>query len=165
MTRAELLRRYAEGERDFRGLDLRATDFEGCYLRRVDLTGADLRDADLRRADLEGATLTGARGLRVPVVLGIAGLVLEQISEHPETHDQGVWHSECDTMHCVAGWVVRLAGEAGDELEERLDSTQSAAEQILRASHGELSYPLPFAPSDDPIPWLRALAAKNSATR
>ncbi|WP_299415577.1 pentapeptide repeat-containing protein [Acaryochloris sp. IP29b_bin.148] len=49
MTAEELLERYAAGERDFSGIDLRGAD-----LRGVDLHGADLSGADLSGADLSG---------------------------------------------------------------------------------------------------------------
>lgn len=51
----ELLRRYAAGERDFKGADLVGAD-----LASTNLTGANLCDATLVGADLCGATLTGA---------------------------------------------------------------------------------------------------------
>ena len=62
MTGTELLKRYAAGERDFHGADLRRADLSGADLRRADLrwadlSGADLSGADLRRADLRRADL------------------------------------------------------------------------------------------------------------
>lgn len=33
--------------------------------------------------------------------------IYEQITQHPETHDQGHWCT------CVAGWAIRLHGEYG----------------------------------------------------
>jgi hypothetical protein len=42
------------------------------------------------------------------------------------------WHT-CDTSHCRAGWVVRLAGKEGYELENKT-STQFAAMQIYKVS-------------------------------
>lgn len=52
---ADLLERYAAGERGFAGADL-----SGTLLRCLDLSGADLRDASLLEADLCGANLDGA---------------------------------------------------------------------------------------------------------
>jgi uncharacterized protein YjbI with pentapeptide repeats len=65
MTGKELLRRYATGERDFSGLDLRKADLSeadlrGINLRGADLRGADLRESNLRFADFRGANLEGA---------------------------------------------------------------------------------------------------------
>ncbi len=50
----EVLRRYAAGERDFRGLNLRGQSFKG-----ADLSGADFSEADLRSTKFNGSTLKG----------------------------------------------------------------------------------------------------------
>ena len=42
------------------------------------------------------------------------------------------WHT-CDTTHCRAGWVVRLAGEKGAAL-EKFFNTPLAAALIYRES-------------------------------
>ena len=55
MKAAELLKRYANGERDFRGANLRGQSFKGC-----DLSGADFSGADIRSTNFTGATLCGA---------------------------------------------------------------------------------------------------------
>ena len=55
MKASELLRRYAAGERDFRGVNLRGQSFKG-----QDLSGCDFSGADIRSADFTGATLCGA---------------------------------------------------------------------------------------------------------
>lgn len=41
-------------------------------------------------------------------------LVIDQITQHPETWDQEVWH--CGSTHCVAGWAQVMSGNAEDEL-------------------------------------------------
>jgi hypothetical protein len=56
MTAEELLERYASGERDFSGVDLREA-----RLSRADLSEINLSGADLIGANLTGANLTGAR--------------------------------------------------------------------------------------------------------
>lgn len=38
--------------------------------------------------------------------------VRNQITTHPETHDQGSW--ACGTTACIAGWAVQLAGHELD---------------------------------------------------
>lgn len=70
MTAEELIRRYAAGERDFSGTDLRGADLSEADLRGVDLSEANLREANLSganlsevnlyKADLSGAKLHGA---------------------------------------------------------------------------------------------------------
>ena len=72
MAAAELLRRYAAGERTFPALDLSGCDLSGVcldgaffdpgtVLTNSDLSGAQLLSARLPRVDLRGADLTGAR--------------------------------------------------------------------------------------------------------
>src|SRR5262245_27792377 len=55
MDTDELLKRYAKGRRDFRGVILR-----GLNLHEADLSGTDLREADLTGAMLSGADLSNA---------------------------------------------------------------------------------------------------------
>ena len=73
MTAEELLKRYADGERDFMGIeliqteisgkinlqrcDLRGINLHGAYLSKVDFTEANLSEADLRHAFLAESTL------------------------------------------------------------------------------------------------------------
>ena len=57
---SDLLRRYAAGERDFRGAHLNWADLRGADLIVADLSHADLSHADLSGADLRGAHLRGA---------------------------------------------------------------------------------------------------------
>ena len=45
-TAADILARYAAGERDFHNANLRDADLYGAKLRYADLHYADLRDAD-----------------------------------------------------------------------------------------------------------------------
>ena len=79
LTKDELLARYANGERDFPGVNctgadrrgvnfggvnfgganLRFVNFTEAYLGRVNFTGADLTGADLRRVNITVAYLTG----------------------------------------------------------------------------------------------------------
>lgn len=68
ITAEDLLQRYANGKRDFRGIELIQSegvpqdcmiDLEGAILRDINLRGAYLRQADLTGADLTGADLSG----------------------------------------------------------------------------------------------------------
>lgn len=66
MQEKEVLRRYAEGERDFKRLNLRGANFRGAVL-----AGADFSDCDLRGANFTRVTLTEARlGARLPWLKG-----------------------------------------------------------------------------------------------
>ncbi|MGB3637228.1 MAG: pentapeptide repeat-containing protein [Rivularia sp. (in: cyanobacteria)] len=69
ITAEELLERYADGERNFAGIELiqsdgvpldSSIDLEGAVLRDINLRGAYLRQACLIEADLTGADLFGA---------------------------------------------------------------------------------------------------------
>jgi uncharacterized protein YjbI with pentapeptide repeats len=68
---AELVRRYAKGERYFEGADLavsselagadlRAADLRRAHFHHANLRGADLRAVDFTEADLSGADMEGA---------------------------------------------------------------------------------------------------------
>ncbi len=69
MTPEELVGRYIQGERDFRGiiviqspLDVKGSeiDFRGLCLQNINLSGACLKKADFTGADLSGANLFGS---------------------------------------------------------------------------------------------------------
>lgn len=66
-----------------------------------------------------------------PKIVGIHQAVL-QAAAGENALDMGDWHT-CETTHCRAGWVVRLAGEAGEKLESKT-STLFAAMMIYKAS-------------------------------
>ena len=56
MKAEDILHRYAKGETDFRGTDLRCQSFKG-----ENLTGADFSNAHIQSANFEGATLKGTK--------------------------------------------------------------------------------------------------------
>ena len=123
------------------GANLRDANLSGADLRGASLRGADLRDANLSDADLSDADLRGAslRGANLRAIQNSIGLlpepdlparIIEQVTKHPETWDQGQWHSACGAKHCIAGWAVNLSGNAGRML-ERLHGTATAAELLL----------------------------------
>ena len=60
MTRDELLKRYANGDRDFRGANLYRANLSGANLTRANLTRANLTRANLTDANLTRANLTRA---------------------------------------------------------------------------------------------------------
>lgn len=137
--------------------NMRDAKLEGVYLRGAKLYGADLRGADLHRADLWYEDLRGAKGIKyIPLapIPGLAALVLEQITEHPETWVQDQWH--CETGHCCAGWAVVLAGEVGRAAENRL-GTAMAAKMLL----GGENHPFRSGDRGAVIPWLSELAGEE----
>jgi uncharacterized protein YjbI with pentapeptide repeats len=78
MDANEVLKRYANGERNFRSQDLKGlsfvqanlnhADFTGANLSGADLDGADLSDANLNWSNLKGANLKGTnlKGAKMP---------------------------------------------------------------------------------------------------
>jgi len=137
-----------------RDAQLRGASLVGCDLSDADLRGAFMKGTDLRHTDLHGAVFHGAMNVdeipRAPLP-GLASLVLAEISQHPENHNQSFYHSECGTRHCCAGWAVVLAGDIGRAAEARLGTHTAAALLLGGTDH-------PFAWHDDPLPWLRNMA-------
>ena len=60
VSAAELLRRYADGERDFHGIDLTGEDLDCADLREIDLSNSDLTRTSLAEANLAEANLNDA---------------------------------------------------------------------------------------------------------
>ncbi len=61
MNASDLLKRYAEGERDFRCAKLRHCEFQCCDLQSINLSGADIRGANFNGANLSGAVFQNVR--------------------------------------------------------------------------------------------------------
>ncbi|MBE7380632.1 MAG: pentapeptide repeat-containing protein [Leptolyngbya sp. SIO1E4] len=78
LTAQTVLRRYAAGERDFRGAILRGCNFRGAELSGADFSGADIRSARFVAATLRGAKLCHAQaGLQRRWVIGqLAGVIV-----------------------------------------------------------------------------------------
>ncbi len=114
MKAREVLNRYAEGQRDFRRVNLRGESF-----REKDLSGADFSEADIRGTNFRGAILHGTKfiaakaGLQKRWVIGllivcfllllIAGLCIGVVGAFVL--------SIFDTSHQdsqVAGWVILI---------------------------------------------------------
>lgn len=62
MKKQELLRRYQQGERNFRRQNLSGQSFAGQNLAEVDFSGADIRGTDFTNTTLRGANFTEAQG-------------------------------------------------------------------------------------------------------
>ncbi len=83
MKASEVLRRYAEGERNFRRENLQGQSFKGKSLEGADFTEADIRSADFSNANLTGANFRGAKaGLqrRQTIFLVSISLLLSALS-------------------------------------------------------------------------------------
>jgi hypothetical protein len=81
--------------------------------------------ADCYKAARDAGTLS------IPKIENIHSKVLAAASQKGAL-DMSDWHT-CETTHCRAGWVTRLAGSEGRELEDRT-STLFAAMQIYKHS-------------------------------
>lgn len=61
----------------------------------------------------------------------------EQISLHPETHDQTCWwytNPACGTVACIAGWAVQFNAEKGESLD---DAAERLADELRVPESGE----------------------------
>ena len=119
------------------GSDLSDSDLSGSDLRGSNLSGSDLRGSDLRGSNLIGSNLSGSdlRGSNLsgcPVKIPDIHKAVHAAASQPQALDMKSWHT-CDTTHCRAGWVVRLAGEGGAALEYAI-GTPAAAALIYMAS-------------------------------
>ena len=61
MKAAEVLRRYAAGERNFQRVNLRGQSFKGADLSGADFSEADIRSTNFKNANLQGVNFTGAK--------------------------------------------------------------------------------------------------------
>jgi hypothetical protein len=152
------------GGANLRSADLRSANLGGANLGGADLGGANLGGANLRSANLGGANLRSAieavqQSYGIAADPARAAAVLSQITEHPETWDQGEWHSSCQTRHCVAGWAVHQDGARGALL-ERILGTPTAAAVLLGVAGCELPSFDARATDDETIGRLRTIAAK-----
>ena len=138
---------------DLRGADLRGAylsnanltgaylsnaNLTGAYLSNANLTGASLTGANLTGASLTGANLTGADLSCAPKCLKIKDIhkKIYEATKEKDALDMSNWHT-CETIHCRAGWVVHLAGDAGKVLEWQL-TTPTAAAIIYQLSDPKL---------------------------
>ncbi len=156
------------------GADLSGADLCYANLSRVDLSGANLSSANLSSAnlsgaylsgaDLEGADLSRADLSGVAESLGIAtdpmlpARIVDQISEHPESWNQGTWHTSCGTCHCIAGFATHLSGDLGRYLDKSLGTPTAAALLLWRPGVVLPSFEAE-ATEEETLGRLRAMAA------
>ena len=98
-------------------------------------------------------------GIPGPVVPNIHQAVSRAVGDLGQYLDMDEWHSDCNTAHCRAGWVVALAGREGEAL-ETITNTPTAAAIIYRASDPELiNQPNWYATHKDALDAIRQCAA------
>ena len=100
-------------------------------------------------SDIQGARPVAAKEsqMLIPVIPNIHGVLLDAVKSKPHSLEMGAWHT-CGTTHCRAGWITRLAGEAGKKLEGQT-STEFAAMQIYKASSPIRVSPVRFYESNE----------------
>lgn len=81
--------------------------------------------------------------LKIPKIDNIHSKILE-VTSKTGALDMDVWHSECGTAHCRAGWVVSLAGKQGLELEKQLGTPLAAAKIYSESSDIKVHWALRF---------------------
>jgi hypothetical protein len=130
----------------------------GAVIKTVDADA--LSDANLSGADLRGANLATIResiGLIIDPTL--PAQIVAQIEAHPESHDQGTWHSECGTKHCIAGFATHLSGSLGKYMDRNL-GTATAATLLLWRPDCEMPSFECDATEEQTLGRLRLMAAK-----
>jgi len=165
---------------DLRGADLSDADLSGADLRGADLSDAELTDTDLSHADLSGADLTLAdlsenikvENLFSKIKVSVDSYgALEMGGWHGgcETVDSGGdlemggWHGGCKTTHCLAGWVITIADEVGQVMENLLGIPWAAA-LIINESCPYLKGKVPnfYANNDQSINFINECAAREA---
>ena len=143
LARADLARAYLAGA------DLARAYLAGAYLARAYLAGANLAGADnvstevtgeprkpyvkLSKDPVERLAQIRERNPGIPIVEDLDGKILAAI-ENGGGLEMSNWHT-CETTHCMAGWAIHLAGDAGKALEAER-GPQRAGALIYRVSTG-----------------------------
>ena len=66
----------------------------------------------------------------------LAQKILDQITEHPETHNQSSWVDTCGTTYCVAGWAVAFnCQRGGAECEALFAGLRALARELNTAPY------------------------------
>jgi hypothetical protein len=101
--------------------------------------------------------------LPVPRIENIHQRVYEAASQ-PRALNMDYWHGLpfCDTSHCRAGWVVTLAGEEGQALENLVDDTAHAALLIYAASGYEIDDDRFYDWNEDALADMKRLAEEEA---
>jgi Pentapeptide repeats (8 copies) len=117
--------------------NLRSANLESANLESANLESANLRSANLESANLESANLRSAnlrsaeKGIPITPMSDIKSEVLKRIESSSSCKiNMNHWHT-CDTVHCLAGWIVTVHPEG--KMLEHFTSPAFAATVILQA--------------------------------
>ncbi len=140
---------------DLSGADLIGADLSGSNLSKANLIGADLRWSNLSKANLIGAKL--------PEVIKVEKLFTKILSaiESGGVLEMGGWH-KCETTHCIAGWVVTIAGLYDSEKEDSMGTSYLAALIIHKScSYLEGKVPNFYSTNKDGMAFIKECAEKE----
>lgn len=130
----------------FDGAQCHHTQFTHCHLNHTSFTGTDLREADFSYAHLLGATFSGAnlQGVtgfpHVTPIPSLNTMIFQRVNHDRPRLEMSRYHSRCGGAHCIAGWIVTLAGAEGAELEATY-GPNAAATFIYAASYPNMQLP------------------------
>ena len=161
------------------GIDLARIPFREAIATGIDLGGTALDELGKAGIDLRGTSVDALLAAGVAIDKGSKGfphaalkmgidltgpdihrVVRDAVGAKGERLDMRKWHSDCGTVHCIAGWVVTLAGEAGKADVARLRGRIAwAAAAIYQASDPELTERPPMAATLSRAKALAALKA------
>jgi len=144
---------------DLSGADLGGANLSGAYLSKTNLSGAYLSKTNLIDANLDGANLSEARGLATaadaPQRLKAAAVAALQ----PGALEMETWHT-CATTHCLSGWLIHQAGEAGRLLEVAVGP--GIAGLMLGGIEAHSHF---YDSNEDAAEWLRSVLAQPEVTQ
>ena len=139
-------------------------------LNRASLDGARLNGASLNRAILDGASLNRASlnraslyDAKLPSIAKIDNLftqIHDRIKDGCDL-EMDSWHT-CETVHCIAGWAVVLAGDAG-RVAESMIYTSAAGALIINESCPYLNGKVPdfTSSNEEGMRFIEECAAKE----
>lgn len=124
---------------------------------------------DVDEDDLEAGSILSGYGVdQAPRIPNLASAILGRIEGGQGwlnmAHWHGYPHNRCGSTHCIAGWAIHLAGEAGEALELECGAKLAGALIWAASCPGE---PIPSfsatTPNDVALADLRERAAKERA--
>jgi hypothetical protein len=152
---------------------LNGANLDGANLDRANLNGANLNGANLDRASLDRASLVGASlngaSLNRANLVGATGIVIA--ADAPQrlqaaaaaaiqegALEMATWHF-CETTHCLGGWLIHQAGEAGRLLEAAVGP--EAAGLMLGGVDAHSHF---YDSNEAATEWLRSVLARSTAS-
>jgi uncharacterized protein YjbI with pentapeptide repeats len=146
------------------GANLNWASLDGANLDRASLNWASLHGANLNGANLHGASLHGANleevtGIAIAAdapqrLKAVAAAALQDGALEMRT-----WHT-CDTTHCLGGWLIHQAGEAGRLLQAAVGP--GVAGLMLGGIEAHSHF---YDSNEAAVEWLRSVLARPEVTK